>query len=118
MSNANRLDTMRKTVTLNVTGNWQPTTNETGKTAEFTALASQYVVDAFTAYEHTCSVVVFHGLWTNEEDAQRFAASCGDARVRRVSPYWYVPHFGMVGSLTLKEHYPPNGNPYDYITAD
>jgi hypothetical protein len=85
------------TVTLNVTGYWQPTLNVTGKTAEFTAVECFYVVDDFTCVtDHDCRCVTFTGTWETEEQAKRYARSCGDARVRRVNAYWYVPHFGPV----------------------
>jgi len=87
-----------KLVTLNVDEAYQPTTRETGRTGEFKAYAACYVVDCFTAYEDTCSVVTFDGMWDTEEKARAYARSCGDARARYASPYWYVPGYGRVAT--------------------
>lgn len=93
-----------KTVALNVNGAWQPTLEETGKTAEFTAYRSCYVVDSFTVVSvEDCRCVTFSGVWNTESEAKKFAVSCGDARVRYATPYWYVPNFGRMGELTYAE---------------
>jgi hypothetical protein len=93
-----------KLVTLNVTGNWRPTTDDTGKTAEFTAVRACYVVDSFTVVsDEDVRCVTFSGTWETEAEARRFASSCGDARVRYATPYWYVPGFGRVGHLSYAE---------------
>lgn len=80
----------KKLVTLNVNGSWQPVYIDTGATAEFWAFLRCYVVDSLT--------VTFHGMWTNEEEAMRFAQSLGEGspRVRKIAPYWYAPAYGVV----------------------
>ena len=94
----------RKLVTVNINAAHQPTTLETGKTGEWYAVRCEYVVDSFTAYEDDCSCVT-HSGFRDEDAAKRYARSAGDARPRRVSPYWYVPNFGRVGgTLTYAEN--------------
>ena len=101
-----------KTVTLNVNGAWQATSVVTGKTAEFYAFSSRYVVDShIVVAEGDHRVTTFHGRWHNIEGARRFAASCGGRDnpdtlqvgqtavvVREVPEYWYAPAFGRVPS--------------------
>jgi hypothetical protein len=90
-------------VTLNSTPSHQPTTEETGRTGQWYAFPSRYVVDLHTDLGATKfepaerRTTVFHGRWWDIEGARHFAASApGPNDVREVPVYWYAPAFGRV----------------------
>lgn len=65
-----------------------PAFQHEGRTAGFAAYLSCFVV--------TTEATTFHGQWTSESEARRFAASVGRATAEASAPYYYVPGFGRV----------------------
>ncbi len=92
--------TETKLVTFKVDGAYRPISLEFGpedRTAQYRAHVRKYTVTSGLG-------TVFHGDWTTEKQARRFASTCGDTPLRRttveeVAPYWYAPAFGEVGPV-------------------
>lgn len=83
-------------VTLNVTPAWQPTSEETGKTAEFYCGMACFRVE-WTA--HDGATHYHHGAWVNLDDAHRFAISCPSQHkpiAVACEPYMYCPAYGRL----------------------
>lgn len=92
-------------VTFHVNGAWQPTSDETDRTADFYAFPSAHVVDVWPCdgwRDRGEAPTTFHGEWPATEYgalcARRFAASCSTAAVREVPEYWYQPCYGKIDS--------------------
>lgn len=89
----------QKLVTLACNGAWQavcPAFQFEGRTGDFVAFESRFVVRVFPVFGST-DFVDYHGRWEDREEALKFARTCErGSQVIEVAPYWYAPAFGRV----------------------
>ena len=83
-------------VTLNVTPNWQPTSEDTGKTCEFWCGLASFRVE-WT--KHDGQVEYMHGAWASMAAAHKFAVSMPNQlkpKAVACEPYMYAPAYGRI----------------------